>query len=73
MANESKREKRDTSDGSADGASTDEAIGRPGEWRGGRYQRGGAPVDQSVIVPAGESSKEPPLKDQRPVTRKDYE
>lgn len=32
--------------------STDEAIGRPGNWREGRYQRGGAPVDQSVNQPS---------------------
>ena len=31
---------------------TDEAIGRPEGWREGRYQRSGAPVDQSVNRPS---------------------
>lgn len=50
--------------------SSDEAIGRPGEWREGRYQRGGDSVDQSV--------EQPPNTDQprdvvsAPVTQKDY-
>jgi hypothetical protein len=53
--------------------STDEAIGRPREWREGRYQRAGVPVDESVNDPAQDASQAPPPKDQRPVTRKDYE
>jgi hypothetical protein len=32
--------------------STDESIGRPATWREGRYQRSGAPVDQSVNQPS---------------------
>jgi len=32
--------------------STDESIGRPASWREGRYQRSGAPVDQSVNEPS---------------------
>ncbi len=32
--------------------STDEAIGRPADWREGRYQRKGAKVDQSVNQPS---------------------
>jgi hypothetical protein len=50
--------------------SSDEAIGRPDEWREGRYQRGGHSVDRSV--------EQPPNTDQprdlvsTPVTQKDY-
>lgn len=36
----------------APAGSTDQAIGRPGEWREGRYQRSGARVDQSVNQPS---------------------
>jgi hypothetical protein len=54
---------RPTDDGAADKAaihedavapagSTDESIGRPADWREGRYQRSGARVDQSVNQPA---------------------
>jgi hypothetical protein len=32
--------------------SSDEAIGRPAQWREGRYQQPGQPVDQSVNNPA---------------------
>jgi hypothetical protein len=32
--------------------SSDEAIGRPAEWREGRYEQPGKPVDQSVNNPA---------------------
>ena len=32
--------------------STDQSIGRPADWREGRYQRSGAPVDQSVNRPS---------------------
>jgi hypothetical protein len=32
--------------------SSDEAIGRPGPWREGRYQRPGDPADQSVNKPS---------------------
>ena len=44
--------------GAADGAaavpggSTDQSIGRPGNWREGRYQRSGARVDQAVNQPS---------------------
>ena len=31
--------------------SSDEAIGRPAEWREGRYEQPGKPVDQSVNNP----------------------
>ena len=38
--------------GSTGDGSTDETIGRPPSWREGRYQRRGAPVDQSVNQPS---------------------
>jgi hypothetical protein len=42
-----------TDDGAAvPGGSTDQSIGRPGNWREGRYQRSGARVDQSVNQPS---------------------
>jgi hypothetical protein len=53
--------------------STDESIGRPGNWREGRYQRSGARVDESVIEPAQQNPPPPPAERERPVTRKDYE
>ena len=56
--------------------STDESIGRPGNWREGRYQRRGAPVDQSVNEPsqsAQSAPKSPPPEQQKPVTLRDYE
>jgi hypothetical protein len=38
---------------SVDGrGSADEAIGRPGNWREGRYQQSGKPIDQSVNKPS---------------------
>jgi hypothetical protein len=37
--------------GSSEGSS-DEAIGRPEEWREGRYQQTNKPVDQSVNNPS---------------------
>ena len=56
---------------------TDESIGRPAEWREGRYQRGGARVDQSVKTPPATSPvnrpKSPPAGQQKPVTLRDYE
>jgi hypothetical protein len=42
----------------APSGSTDESIGRPAGWREGRYQRSGAPVDQSVNKPS-ETDDEP--------------
>ncbi len=38
--------------------SSDEAIGRPKEWREGRYQQSNKPVDQSVNNPS-QSNDEP--------------
>jgi hypothetical protein len=52
--------------------SADEAIGRPKEWREGRYQQPGKPVDQSVEKPADEPDSEPDTVS-TPVTRADYE
>jgi hypothetical protein len=67
-------EKR-SSDGekrSSDKGSSDEAIGRPQEWREGRYQQPGKPVDSSVVTPAnGEKGRPDTIS--TPVTRKDYE
>lgn len=51
---------------------SDEAIGRPGPWREGRYQSPGNPPDQSVLTPPG-SSPNPDAPVSTPVTRKDYE
>jgi hypothetical protein len=53
--------------------STDESIGRPDNWREGRYQRAGARVDQSVNKPSQEAPKSPPAEQQKPVTLRDYE
>jgi hypothetical protein len=38
--------------------SSDESIGRPANWREGRYQQSGKPVDQSVNKPS-EATAEP--------------
>jgi hypothetical protein len=54
--------------------STDESIGRPSDWREGRYQRSGEPVDQSVKTPPATSrATGPKPAEQRPVTLRDYE
>jgi hypothetical protein len=47
----------DSKAGSPKGSS-DEAIGRPKEWREGRYQQNDKPVDQSVNNPS-QTSDEP--------------
>ena len=52
-----------------DGTS-DESIGRPSEWREGRYEKAGRPVEPSVVKKPGEA---PPDTTSTPVTRKDYE
>jgi hypothetical protein len=56
--------------GSKTKGSSDEAIGRPDEWREGRYQRGGDPVDRSVDKPP--ETDQPHDAVSTPVTRKDY-
>ncbi|MDP9012234.1 MAG: hypothetical protein M3O41_06190 [Pseudomonadota bacterium] len=57
---------------SAKQGSSDESIGRPEEWREGRYEQPGKPVDQSVKKPPrGEDS--PPDTLSTPVTVEDYE
>jgi hypothetical protein len=69
--------------------STDQAIGRPGNWREGRYQRSGARIDQSVNQPSqtdpephdtvgtqtprANRPKSPPAEQLKPVTLRDYE
>jgi hypothetical protein len=52
--------------------SSDESIGRPSEWREGRYEKAGRPVEQSVLKKKGEASA-PPDTTSTPVTQKDYE
>jgi hypothetical protein len=52
--------------------SSDESIGRPKQWREGRYQQPGKPVDESVTTPAGEKDRSSdPVS--TPVTQKDYQ
>jgi hypothetical protein len=63
----------DRAGGSAQTGSTDESIGRPGNWREGRYQRNGARVDQTVNQPSQSTPKSPPAEQQKPVTLRDYE
>jgi hypothetical protein len=54
--------------------SSDEAIGRPAEWREGRYQESGKPVDRTVNEPARiRDPKTPDKAAGTPVTRDDYE
>ncbi|HEY4445075.1 MAG TPA: hypothetical protein VGN30_12395 [Steroidobacteraceae bacterium] len=50
--------------------SSDEAIGRPDEWREGRYQIDGDSVDRSVEPPP--NTDQPPDVVSTPVTQKDY-
>jgi hypothetical protein len=59
----------DTTD--KDGTS-DESIGRPSQWREGRYEKSGRSVESSVLKQPGEGSG-PPDTTSTPVTRKDYE
>jgi hypothetical protein len=54
------------------GGTSDESIGRPAEWREGRYEQGGKRVERSVRKKPGEGSA-PPDTTSTPVTRKDYE
>lgn len=54
------------------GGSSDEAIGRPSEWREGRYEKAGKPLEPSVLKRPGEGSP-PPGPTSTPVTQKDYE
>jgi hypothetical protein len=52
--------------------SSDESIGRPKEWREGRYEQPGKPVDSSVRKPR-QKDDTPPDTISTPVTKKDYE
>ena len=52
--------------------SSDEAIGRPTEWREGRYEKASEPVDTSVLKKPKEASI-PPDTTSTPVTQKDYQ
>jgi hypothetical protein len=51
---------------------SDESIGRPDEWREGRYQQPDKPVDRSVRAPSRhqDDSRDPVS---TPVTQRDYE
>jgi hypothetical protein len=55
-----------------DGATSNEAIGRPGKWREGRYQEAGQPVSERVNDPSQREERSPDPRSTR-VTRKDYE
>jgi hypothetical protein len=61
-----------TDTGKEGGGSSDESIGRPSEWREGRYEQSGKRVEKSVLKKPGEGSK-PPDTTSTPVTQKDYE
>ena len=58
--------KPDSTDGSSD-----EAIGRPKQWKEGRYQQPGKSVNEDVEKEPGEAPT--PTPESTPVTRKDYE
>ncbi|GAC1305555.1 MAG: hypothetical protein NVSMB10_09570 [Steroidobacteraceae bacterium] len=51
---------------------TDEAIGRPSEWREGRYEEAGKTTQKTVNDPAQREEKAPDTTS-TPVTRRDYE
>ena len=61
MSNEASRDLDGTSD---------ESIGRPAQWREGRYEMAGSRVDESVMKRPGEA---PPDTISRTVTQKDYQ
>jgi hypothetical protein len=65
-------EPRVNNDQGSSKGSSDEAIGRPKEWREGRYQQPGKPVDRSVIIPTDAENQHHDTIS-TPVTRKDYE
>jgi hypothetical protein len=52
--------------------SSDEAIGRPKQWREGRYQQPGKPVEDTVET-GTETPAVPDGSNGVPVTREDYE
>jgi hypothetical protein len=52
--------------------SSDEAIGRPQQWREGRYQRSGQDVDSSVEKSPEANADESPQAVSTPVTQQDY-
>lgn len=56
---------RDAGDGSSD-----ESIGRPTEWREGRYEKAGTPINGSVVKKPGEV---PPDTTSTTVTERDYQ
>jgi hypothetical protein len=62
MGNETKRDRDD--------GSSDESIGRPAEWREGRYEKVGTALDNSVVKKPGEIA---PDTASTTVTEKDYQ
>jgi hypothetical protein len=52
--------------------SSDESIGRPKQWREGRYQKPGESIDDSVKAPDN-GSRESTDRISTPVTQRDYE
>ncbi len=50
---------------------SDESIGRPAQWREGRYQEPGKSVDEAVTT--APKSPHPQTIPSAPVTRQDYE
>ena len=52
--------------------SSDEAIGRPEDWREGRYQQPGKPVNDTVRAPTN-GRDQPAEVVSTPVTQADYE
>jgi hypothetical protein len=52
--------------------SSDESIGRPSEWREGRYQQPGKPVGDTVRIP-DEARQGSTDRISTPVTQRDYQ
>ncbi len=52
--------------------SSDESIGRPEQWREGRYEKPGDSIETTVLKKPGEGDS-PPDTTSTPVTQKDYE
>lgn len=49
--------------------SSDQAIGRPGPWREGRYQEKNQPVEETVTK---EPQAQPETPESKPVSQEDY-
>ena len=61
----------DVEDRTAGDPAVAEAIGRPAEWGEGRYEKPGAPLEESVVRQPGEDFA-PDATVSTPVTQKDY-